>query len=482
VTLKDEWHSYLMQFKEVGDINNINDLNLKLIQLIRERDNILTKGLLGNTLLANKKAKKYIQYEIDVLNLKKETLKHQDKLLKQKNKVEEDLKKESALAKQINSLLNIQSSAKDKINAKYSKYKDLVNTTYKYESSKIVQIHKLDVWRAKALLNYQQKAKDLYLSIMGTDYDKWLKDTSDKMAELAGSGAFTNKQLRGLLDTMQQDYSIDLTVKGLDDANSQMQSMLDSQIALAQSGMNWGNSLTGTAKDIANISKSLTNLDVGKLKYNKADIKLQNDYAKSWLKLEKQRLPASEKLIKQKALSTKFTKEQKALNESKTSAEIKGYADLAGSMSGFYEAGSAQAKAFQAIQATLGIVNGITAIQGAWASAPFPANIPAVVATTAAMLPNIAMLSQLGGSGGASGGASAPSRSDVYKQKSETYLDNTKPITDRLDRQIELLQAISGYGGSAVAKQLFNLRLMLLIVLVRLVRIFMHLHQELMMG
>jgi len=41
-----------------------------------------------------------------------------------------------------------------------------------------------------------------------------------------------------------------------------------------------------------------------------------------------------------------------------------------------------------------------------------------------------------------------------YNQQAKDYEHNVKPITDRLDRQIELLQAISGYGGSAVSNEL----------------------------
>ena len=43
---------------------------------------------------------------------------------------------------------------------------------------------------------------------------------------------------------------------------------------------------------------------------------------------------------------------------------------------------------------------------------------------------------------------------DRYIQQASDYEHSVKPITDRLDRQIELLKAISGYGGTAVSNEL----------------------------
>ena len=164
-----------------------------------------------------------------------------------------------------------------------------------------------------------------------------------------------------------------------------------------------------------------------------------------------------EKLLELKNEGKEGTKEYADLEDAldktkaqKREAEIGGYADLAGAMSQAFAEGSKGAIAFQAIQATLGIVNGFTAISGAWASAPFPANIPAVVATTAQMLPIIGTLTSLGGSGGASGGgASAPSSFETARANIEnTY----NPVIDRLDKQIEILEAIELNGSANLLK------------------------------
>jgi len=221
---------------------------------------------------------------------------------------------------------------------------------------------------------------------------------------------------------------------------------LAAQQRLIETSITWSGALNGVHQNIAELSTSIQGLIDPYFKFNKArqalDAKYKKDYAEAIGDNEKQKL-----LLKQ------YTEDKINLTKQERAEEIAAYSDIAGAMSSFYKEGTAGAAAFQAVQATLGIINGITAIQGAWASGPFPANLPAVAATTAAVLPMIDQLISLGGSGSAAGTA-MPSRVDTYKQKSEDYADSMKPITDRLDRQIELLQAISGYGGSAIAKQL----------------------------
>lgn len=121
-----------------------------------------------------------------------------------------------------------------------------------------------------------------------------------------------------------------------------------------------------------------------------------------------------------------------------------GYANLAGAMASAFEQGSAGAIAFTAVQSALGIASSWTAIAGAWAL-PFPTNLPAVAAVTAAVMPIIA---QLGGSSGGGGGGSVsvPSVADAAQETLD--FENTL-ITDRLDRQIELLEELNLQGSAS---------------------------------
>ena len=294
-----------------------------------------------------------------------------------------------------------------------------------------------------------QQAYAIYTSIMSTNYEKWLQDASDKMAKLAESGAFTDKQLLNVWDTMQKDYEMKIEIKGIDKAQSQMDKMYDTQINLMQNGLDWGNSLTGVSQKIANAGKAFTQYTLANMKSEKAEADMSSKYSKDWLKIENSKITAKEKEAQQTALYGNFKKNIDKDQAVRHSAELAAVSNLAGSMASMYERGTSGAIAFTAVQSALGIASSWTAIAEAWALG-FPENIAAVAMVTSNVLPIIA---QLGGSGGG-GGAKAPTREDVYKKKADDYKASTKPITDRLDRQIELLKAISGYGGNAIAKEL----------------------------
>ena len=242
-----------------------------------------------------------------------------------------------------------------------------------------------------------EKSREQYIAITGTQYDIWLQESSNKMRELAESGAFTNEELTKLWETLESSKDTEITISGLDKTYESMNDMLDLQMQLAEGALEWGSSFGSVNKGFDNIAKASKKMNLDAFRFEKADLKLQEDFAKSFLE-------ANGDMLKEKEATEKFDSDTAALTQVRQTAEIGGYAALAGAMSTAFAEGSAGAQAFQAIQATLGIVNGFTAITGAWASAPFPANLPAVAATTAQMLPLIGQLGSLGGSGGGGGG------------------------------------------------------------------------------
>jgi len=313
-------------------------------------------------------------------------------------------------------------------------------------------IAKLIEWEEEdkqALLSSIQTHKE-YISIVGTDYDKWLQSTNNKMAKLAEDGSLSAQQLQQAWDSMQSDYEINLTINGLDDMQSKFDDMIDSQISLATGVNDWGNNLTGVAKNFANVAKSISAFKVNDLKFEKTAHKLKTKYAKDSLKIEKSKIPEEQKVLKQKELAANFDKDYAQAKNQQFSNELNAYSNLAGAIGSFYEAGSTAAKAAQAVQATLGIVNGYGAITQAWASAPFPANLPGVAAATAAVLPMIAQLTSLGGSGG-SGGGSGNANVKISERNIKNIEADYAPITDRLDRQIELLKSIDLKGSAETA-------------------------------
>lgn len=213
---------------------------------------------------------------------------------------------------------------------------------------------------------------------------------------------------------------------------------LERQIALNESMYEFGDSFDGIAKQVSAASKAVINMNTIAIKAKKEESKLNDKYSEEFLKYANDE-------VKTKELMSQYEKDQNQLKEESFNAQIAGWANLAGAMSSVFEAGSTGAKAFTAIQATLGIVSSLTAIAMAWASAPFPANIPAVVAATASLVPIIGQLSSLGGSGGSKGGASI-SQTEINQNNIEaTYT----PMTDRLDRQIQLLESIDKNGSAS---------------------------------
>jgi TP901 family phage tail tape measure protein len=154
-------------------------------------------------------------------------------------------------------------------------------------------------------------------------------------------------------------------------------------------------------------------------------------------------------IAKNQELYNKLSAEDKAEKKDEyIQNQVAGYANLAGAMSGVFKEGSSGAKAFQAIQATLGIVNAYTAITTAWASAPYPANMPAVLAATTSVVPIIGQLSSLGGSGG-SGGGGIGSVAQTGVDTAKLAESEQNLVVDRLDRQIELLETIAQDGTVA---------------------------------
>lgn len=272
-----------------------------------------------------------------------------------------------------------------------------------------------------------------------------------KYADVAGAEAALRELQANAMDViiekqneLDQAYNNQTALDSLDEIYGRYEKLIDAQIELAENGMNIDFDFGDGAKELNNISKAIQQLHVSSLKYTKQDMKLQEDYAKAYLE-------AGDDTLKQAQLKADFDADYVKLTEARQSAEINGYAALAGAMSSAFSEGSSAAQAFQAIQATLGIVNSFTAIAQAWASAPFPLNMPAVALTTAQMLPLIGTLTSLGGSSGSSGGGGVPisSTGKTYEANRQDIESEYTPITDRLDRQTEILESIDRNGSAS---------------------------------
>ena len=283
-------------------------------------------------------------------------------------------------------------------------------------------------------------------------------------------------------------------------------SMLDSQISLISGTNSWGDSLSGIASEYSNIGKEIDSMRVNSLNSTKQQIALADKFNQDYAKHGKD-------VKKGEKLKRRYAEDSSKISEIAMSNEIKGYGDMAGALSDFVKKGSAEyeiltnikkgmyimemsmqlssiighlsaestktgatlasettktgAKAASsaielglvatttpvvvAAETTKGQASGLAAIVSSMVGLPFPFNLVAMGATAAAVG---ALLSQLGGSssgGGVGASYSVPTRRDIADKNIEDIEYAYTPITDRLDRQISLLESIDLRGSAGRA-------------------------------
>lgn len=315
-----------------------------------------------------------------------------------------------AAQKQLIDELNIQqalSSASEELSFLEKKAQLM---TDEYEKSKLL----LEIKYAQSLIDIQGSDKPLEDKQNLIDKETELYNLTLERIELD-----RNTEFADTIKTFQEDA-------------------LDRQIALNESMYEFGDSFDGVAKHISAASKAIINMNTISIKGKKEEDKLNEKYTKSFNKY-------AGDVNKTKELAIQYDKDSAQIKEQNFNAEIAGYANLAGAMASAFEKGSDGAIAFTTLQATLGIASSWTAIAMAWASAPFPLNLPAVAAASAGVLPIIGTLASMGGGGGKGGGQSYSQTQINESNIQATYT----PMTDRLDRQIELLEAIEKNGSAS---------------------------------
>ena len=133
----------------------------------------------------------------------------------------------------------------------------------------------------------------------------------------------------------------------------------------------------------------------------------------------------------------KHTEAVKQLARDETQFKVGQYAEMFGNLSSAMEKGSSAQKKFaaasQAISVAMTVMKGIEAIQSAWASAPFPKNIPIVAFTTAQTLANVAAARAVSfegggwtGSGPRAGGLDSKGGYMALVHPRERIIDTTK--------------------------------------------------------
>lgn len=140
----------------------------------------------------------------------------------------------------------------------------------------------------------------------------------------------------------------------------------------------------------------------------------------------------------------KLKKDRAKLDKTEGENQIALYHGLAGAMSSAFAAGSKEAEAFRAVQQGIALYDGIRAVVNAWA-APYPKNLVMVPLTIAKVA---SLLGQMGQSFSGGSGGSAPSMSSEQIGFETAKVDN-ESVVNRLDQQIELLEAIERNGSAS---------------------------------
>ena len=271
------------------------------------------------------------------------------------------------------------------------------------------------------------KTQSAYTQIMGTGYDRWLETVNQKLIELSSTGILTAQELQNVYDTLENQYKTDNLIT----ANEEYMSLLDSQISLSESALDWNANLEGVANTIQNIAKSSMQLSTIEKKSEKEKLKAQNEF----YKLTKDISKDSEQY---KTAEINLTKKTKAINEASIQSQIVGYGTLAGAVSQMFDEGSKDAAAFHVVESGLAMVAGIRAILTQGSGDPYTA-----FARMAAMAASVASL--LSSANIAFGGDSVSSSSDAFSAQVEntgtgSVLGDTSKASESITNSLGILE------------------------------------------
>ena len=312
-----------------------------------------------------------------------------------------------------------------------------------------------------------QKVRESFISLTGTEYDAWLVDANNKMIELSKNGVLSAEELAQAWDNLEltapdisefdahvkmfyenqktlQEQATALMTSDIDKINAKYLEMYDAvqgifddeqmqkffstwnkEISKATKEQKsyegigsdeWTQGLRGQAKDLSNVGKAFKSISKEQEEFNK--------YSKENNVTEKD---------KGKHLEN----------------QISLFGNLAGAMSNLAEDGSQSAKVLQTAQAALSLTSLALGV-AEQSKLPFPYNIAAMASTLAT---GISILSSLGVSGGGGGGSSSPDYAAIEKQNVEnrqTDLENQyEPLLEKFDTQISLLEKIEKNGSAS---------------------------------
>jgi hypothetical protein len=285
--------------------------------------------------------------------------------------------------------------------------KGLISITEKTNEWRKAGVSENDILIAQSKLLDELKSKTLYeaqkedLSYFERKI-QLMDDSIGKETELQGI-AYTNKILEienSTKSIAEKDKLIaketelfNLTVQSMnykyntefqDTMSNFYDDMLDSQLALNNAVYDFGSGFDGVSSKIGAVSKSIAAMSSLELTNKKEASKLDKKYIEQFNKY-------AGDVEKTKELEKQYTKDTAILNEQNIQAQLAGYANIAGAMSGMFEQGSREAASFQLVESSLALATGIRAILTQGSGDPYTAfaRMAAMTATVSSMLGNI---------------------------------------------------------------------------------------------
>lgn len=264
----------------------------------------------------------------------------------------------------------------------------------------------------------------------------------------------TVKEKESLIAKESELY--ELTLKRIDaERNTEFQDtmssfyddMLQSQIELNQAVFDFGAGYGESANQIGKVSKSLAAMGSLDLKNKKELTALDKKYITQFNKY-------AGDVEKTKLLEQQYTKDTALLNQQYQTAQMQGYANIAGAMSGMFEQGSKEAATFQVAQTALALVEGTRAILTAGTGDPYTAipRMAAMAIMVKSLLGNIGVALGMGGSSTSGDSFSMQTANTGMgstlgdsKKASESLTNAMKTLEGFAQPQYQTLQSMNNY-------------------------------------
>lgn len=315
---------------------------------------------------------------------------------------------------------------------------------------------KTDLSYYERKLQLQTESYEKELELQGISYGQ-------KVLEIEGSSGESAEKER-LIELEAELYNATVARMELE-RNTEFQEtisgfyddMLESQLELNSALYDFGDGFGEVGNKIASVSKSLATMTNADLKSKKELSKLNDKYAKEFKRYAKDE-------TKTKKLLIAYEEEEQQLKQQTLMNQIGGLSEFAGQSKQFFSEQTGAYKVLNALEAVghaarmtamaAELPGQITSLSVNIANAlAGQGSIPivgfALVAGMAALLAGLGVMSAGGGGGGGAssgGGSKKPSQFDIREQELE---DLYTPMTDRLDRQIELLESIDKQGSAS---------------------------------